>query len=85
MICVEKIGMVRRYHFVKKKGIREICRIHGLSRGTVTKIIRSGATEFKYERKSQPYPKLEHWRERLEKIWLSSRIVCLPFVSLMKS
>ena len=25
-------------------------------------------TEFKYERKSQPYPKLEHWRERLDKI-----------------
>ena len=68
MICVEMIAMIRRYYLVEKKGIREICRLLKVSRGTVRKVIRSGATEFKYERKSQPYPKLEHWRERLEKI-----------------
>ena len=68
MTCVEKIGMVRRYYFVEKKSTREICRILKMGRGTVRKIIRSGVTEFKYERKSQPYPKIEHWRERLDKI-----------------
>ena len=68
MICVEKIGMVRRYYFVEKMSIREICRILKMGRVTVRKIIRSSVTEFKYVRKSQPYPKLEHWRERLEKI-----------------
>ena len=68
MISVEKIGMVRRYYFVEKKGIREICRLLEISRGTVRKIIRTGATEFKYVRKSQSYPKLGPWRERLEKI-----------------
>ena len=68
MICVEMIAMIRRYYLVEKKGIREICRLLKVSRGTVRKVIRSGATEFKYDRKSQPYPKLEHWRERLEKI-----------------
>ena len=65
---MENIGMVRRYYFVEKKSIREICRILKMGRGTVRKIIRSGVTEFKYERKSQPYPKLEHWCERLDKI-----------------
>ena len=58
MICVEKIGMVRLFYFVEKKSIKEICRLLEISRGTVRKIIRSGVTEFKYERKSQPYPKL---------------------------
>ena len=68
MICVEKIGMVRRFYFVEKKSIKEICLLLEISRGTVRKIVRSGATEFKYVRKSQPYPKLGPWRERLEKI-----------------
>ena len=68
MTCVEKIRMVRRFYFVEKKSIKEICRLLEISRGTVRKIIRSGATEFKYVRKSQPYPKLGPWRERLEKI-----------------
>ena len=52
MICVEKIGMIRRYHFVEKKSIKEICRLLDLSRATVRKVIRSGETKFKYERKS---------------------------------
>ena len=39
-----------------------------MGRVTVRKIIRSGVTEFKYERKSQPYRKLGPWRERLDKI-----------------
>ena len=54
MICVEKIGMVRRFYFVEKKSIKEICCLLEISRGTDRKIMRSGATEFKYERPSTP-------------------------------
>lgn len=67
MICVETIAKVRRLHFVEKKSIKGIGRSLKLSRETVRKIIRSDETEFKYDRKSQPYPKLEPWRERLDK------------------
>ena len=35
MICVEKVEMIRRYHFVEKKSIKEICRLLELSRATV--------------------------------------------------
>ena len=65
MICVETIGMVRRYYLVEKLSIKEISRRLDLSRASVRKIIRSGATELRYERKSQPYPKLGPWRKRL--------------------
>ena len=68
MICVETISKVRRLHFVAKRRIKDICRCLNLSRETVRKIIRSDETEFKYERKSQPYPKLAPWRERLDKL-----------------
>ncbi|WP_419740056.1 IS21 family transposase [Ruegeria sp.] len=66
MICVETIRKVRRLHLIEKKSIKEICRSLNLSRATVRKIIRSGVTEFKYERKSQPYPVLGPWRARLD-------------------
>ena len=68
MICVETIAKVRRLHFFEKKHIKDICRSLNLSRETVRKIIRSDGTEFKYERKSQPYPKLAPWRARLDKM-----------------
>ena len=68
MTSAKKIGMVRRYYFVENKSIREICRILKMGRVTVRKIIRSGVTEFNYERKSQFYRKLGPWRERLDKI-----------------
>ena len=68
MICVETIAKVRRLHFVEKRQIKDICRCLNLSRETVRKIIRSDDTEFKYERKSQPYPKLAPWRARFDKL-----------------
>ena len=68
MICVETITKVRRLHFVEKRHIKDICRCLNLSRETVRKIIHSNETEFRYKRKSQPYPKLNLWRERLDKM-----------------
>jgi len=37
-----------------------------VSRKAVRKVIRSNATEFHYERSTQPLPRIGPWRERLE-------------------
>lgn len=71
MLIVETIAKIRRYYFVNGCSIKEICRKLGLSRNTVRKVIRSGATEHKYERTHQPMPQLgkyiSHLTEQLEK------------------
>jgi len=72
MICVETIGKVRRDHDVFGKGIKEICRTRGLSRGTVRKILRSEETSFNYDRQKQPYPRLGLWIDRLEEMLLEN-------------
>ena len=64
---METIRKVRLAHFRNHKPIREICRDFNLSRNTVRKIIRSDATEFVYDRKVQPRPKLEPFKEKLAK------------------
>ncbi|WP_264657993.1 IS21 family transposase [Azospirillum canadense] len=67
MLVVETIGKVRTDYFVKKKAIKEIARDRKLSRNTVRKIIRSGATEFRYTpRKHQPMPQLESHKDLLD-------------------
>ena len=65
MLVVETIGRVRRDHLVKKKGIKEIARERHLSRNTVRKIIRGEETEFTYERRRQPRPRLDPFLDRL--------------------
>src|SRR5699024_4839826 len=66
MIVVETIAKVRRDHFVHGKRIKEISRERGISRNSVRKILRSGDTEFSYERPSQPLPKLGAFVSQLE-------------------
>ena len=51
---VDTIARVRREHFVRGKTIKEIVRDLHVSRNTVRKILRSGATAFEYERAVQP-------------------------------
>jgi len=68
MLVVETIAKIRRAFFVQKKSIKEICRDLRVSRKVVRKIIRSDATEFHYERSSQPLPKIGPWRDRLESL-----------------
>jgi hypothetical protein len=68
MLVVETIAKIRRAHFVQKKPIQEICRRLHVSRKVVRKVIRSEATEFHYERREQPLPKIGPWRERLESL-----------------
>ena len=65
MLIVETIAKIRRYHFVDGRSIKEISRLLRLSRNTVRKVIRSGATEHQYERTSQPMPRLGPYQARL--------------------
>ncbi len=61
MLVVETVGRIRREHLVKGKSIKEIARDLKISRNTVRKVLRSGATSFDYEREIQPRPKLGRW------------------------
>jgi hypothetical protein len=66
MLVVETIARIRREFFVQGKTIKEIVRDLKVSRNTVRKVLRSGATAFAYEREVQPLPKLGLWREELD-------------------
>ena len=68
MLIVETIAKIRRYYFSEGKKIKEISRELRLSRNTVRKVIRSGATEHSYSREIQCYPKLGFYLERLDKL-----------------
>jgi hypothetical protein len=63
MLVVETIAKIRRLHLGQGLPIKAICRQLGLSRKAVRKVLRSGATEFRYARAEQPQPKLGAWRE----------------------
>jgi len=68
MLVVETVARIRREFFVKGKPIKEIVRELGVSRNTVRKVLRSGATAFSYERTVQPLPKLGPWARDLERL-----------------
>src|SRR4249920_94147 len=68
MLVLETIAKIRRAFFVQGKSIKEICRELRVSRKVVRKVIRSDATEFRYERSHQPLPRIGPWRERLERL-----------------
>jgi transposase len=72
MLVVETIAKIRRLHFVQGKAIKVICRELGVSRKVVRKVIRSGASEFHYERERQPLPKIGPWKERLDAVLLAN-------------
>jgi transposase len=68
MLIVETIAKVRRAYFVQGKSIKAICRELGLSRKVVRKVIRSQATEFRYEREVQPFPRVGPWKDALDEL-----------------
>jgi transposase len=68
MLVVETIAKIRRAYFQFKKPIKQICRELRVSRKTVRKVIRSGATEFTYERRVQPQPKIGPWRNEVDRL-----------------
>jgi len=65
MLIVETIRRIRCAYHRDKKSIRQIARELKLSRNTVKKVIRSDVTEFTYDRKAQPLPKLAQYQELL--------------------
>jgi transposase len=72
MLVVETIAKIRRAFFGQGKAIKAICRELGLSRKVVRKVIRTGATEFRYEREHQPLPRIGPWREHLDAMLLAN-------------
>jgi transposase len=68
MVVVETIGRIRREYCVKGKSIKQIARELQLSRNTVRKVLRSGATSFEYMRVVQPRPKLGAWHGDLDRM-----------------
>ena len=72
MLVVETIAKIRRAYFAQKKPIKAICREFRVSRKVVRKVIRSEATEFRYERGRQPLPRIDPWRDQLDGLLLAN-------------
>jgi transposase len=68
MLVVETVAKIRRAYFVQGKSIKAICREMRISRKVVRKVIRSDATEFRYERGDQPFPRLGRWKADLDQL-----------------
>jgi hypothetical protein len=52
--------------------IEAIVRELHVSRHTVRKVLRSGATAFAYEREVQPLPKLGRWQDELDRLLVAN-------------
>jgi hypothetical protein len=72
MLVVETIAKIRRADLAQHKAIRAICREFRVSRKVVRKVIRSEATEFRYERGRQPLPKIGPWRDEIDALLLGN-------------
>src|SRR4051794_8413494 len=72
MLIVETIAKIRRAYFAQEKPIKAICREFRVSRKVVRKVIRSEATEFRYERGRQPLPRIDPWRKQLDETLLAN-------------
>src|SRR6266853_566443 len=72
MLILESIAKIRRAFFVQGKSIKLICRELRVSRKVVRKVIRSEATEFRYEREAQPLPKIGPWTDQLDELLLAN-------------
>ena len=58
MLVLETIAKIRRAYFAQNKPIKTLCRDFRVSRMVVRKVIRSQATDFRYERSPQPRPRI---------------------------
>src|SRR3954471_1120436 len=72
MLVVETIAKIRRAYFVHGQPIKAICRDLGVSRKVVRKVIRSEATEFRYEREAQPLRKIGPWSDKLDQLLVAN-------------
>src|SRR5437016_9665355 len=72
MLVVETVARIRRAYFAQKKPIKTICREFRVSRRVVRKVIRSQATESRYERSRQPLPRINPLRDQLDSLLLEN-------------
>jgi len=72
MLVVETVAKIRRAYFVQGKSIKAICRELRISRKVVRKVLRSEATEFRYERGEQPLPRIGPWQDALDRLLASN-------------
>ncbi len=72
MLVLETIAKIRRAYFVQQKTIKAICRELRVSRKVVRKVLRSEATEFRYERGEQPLPRIGPWQDALDQLLASN-------------
>jgi len=68
MLILETVAKIRRAYFVQGKAIKAICRELRVSRKVVRKVLRSEATEFRYEREEQPLPRIGPWQDALDRL-----------------
>lgn len=68
MLVLETIAKIRRLSLVQGKSIKAICRELKMSRKVVRKVLRSEETQFRYERKHQPYPRMRARRETRDRL-----------------
>src|SRR5438105_15377848 len=72
MLVVETVAKIPRAYFAQNKPMKTICREFRVSRRVVRKVIRSQATEFRYERSRQPLPRIDPWRDQLDGLLLAN-------------
>src|SRR2546421_1834842 len=72
MLIVETIAKIRRAYFVQGKAIKAICRELRVSRKVVRKVLRSEATEFRYDREEQPLPRIGPGQDSLDRLLVSN-------------
>ena len=68
MLVVETIAKIRRAYFVHGHPIKAIW----VSRKVVRSVIRSEATEFRYEREAQSLPRIGPWSNKLDQLLLTN-------------
>jgi hypothetical protein len=68
MLVVETVAKIRRAYFVQGKAIKAICRELNVSRKVVRKVLRSEATEFRYQREERPMPRIGPWQDTLDQL-----------------
>ena len=69
---VDTIARVRRAFHAQGWSMKKIARELHVSRNTVRKILRSGETDFTYEREHQPLPKIGPWIEHVDRFLLAN-------------
>ena len=80
---MDEIGKIRRAHYREGRSIKAISRDLSVTRATVQKVLRSGATAFSYERRAQQRLKIGPWESELED--LSEKNESLPAHACIRS